>query len=174
MEGFKLGRPDSRTQILSSVCSHFPIMWVLPLNSGKQRAESILGRNLMASVRDLWQDDPLQSSEARGTVHLVTDCLTRCTLGGGGVGVHFRTFDAGRASGRVVKCGFSDRAEWTLILLDVIMWLLRCSVKPQEVVVKVWCPDMQVPLGVWQSTGIAAWEKAGWSPPDGEPGTLHV
>ena len=117
------------------------------------------------SPSELWVD---------GTVHLVTDCLTQCPLGGCGVGVHFRNSDAGRASGRVVKFGFSDRAEWTLILLDVIVWLLCCSVKPQEVVVKVWCPDMQVSLGVWHSTGIAAWEKAGWSPPDGEPGTWHV
>ena len=67
--------------------------------------------------------------------------------------------------GEEVKFGFSDRAEWTLILLDVIVWLLSYSVEPQEVVVKVWHPDMQVSWGVWQSIGIAAWEKAGWSQP---------
>lgn len=52
---------------------------------------------------------------------MVTDCLTQCPLDGCGVGVPFRNFDAGRAGGRMVEFGFSDRAEWTLILLGVIV-----------------------------------------------------
>ena len=117
------------------------------------------------SPSELWGD---------GTIHLVTDCLTQYPVDSCGVCMHFRNFDTGRASGRMVKFGFSDRAEWTFILLDVVVWLLSYNVEPQEVVVKVWHPDMQVSLGVWQSVGNAAWEKAGWSWPDGEPGTLHV
>ena len=52
------------------------------------------------------------------------------------VQIEWKYFDTGRASGRIVKFGFSDRAEWTLILLDVIVWLLSYSVEPQEVVEK--------------------------------------
>lgn len=64
MKDFKLSRPDSRTQILSSVCSYFPMTPSIELRQAEGREH--LGEESDGLSKRPVAEDPLQSSEVMG------------------------------------------------------------------------------------------------------------